>query len=152
MGVYKPEQTRKSAEVSANIVAQRLNQQFPETHKSVSYRLYPEKIARPEPDPANGLVIVGVLFMLLAGMVLLLACSNVANIVLVRATAREREMAIRTALGAARTRIVRQLMTESLLLALMGAVLGTLVGAWATRLISSIHIAVADIPIHFDFS
>jgi hypothetical protein len=90
MGVYKPEQTRKSAEVSANIVAQQLNQQFPETHKSVSYRLYPEKIARPDPDPANGMVIVGALFMLLAGMVLLLACSNVANIVLVRATARER--------------------------------------------------------------
>jgi len=151
MGVYKPEQTRKSAEVSANIVAQRLNQQFPETHKSVSYRLYPEKIARPEPDPANGLVIVGVLFMLLAGMVLLLACSNVANIVLVRATAREREMAIRTALGAARTRIVRQLMTESILLAALGGGIGLLAGIWTSRLLSSIHIEVATIPLRFDF-
>jgi predicted permease len=151
MGVYKPEQTRKSAEVSANIVAQRLNQQFPETHKSVSYRLYPEKIARPEPDPANGLVIVGVLFMLLAGMVLLLACSNVANIVLVRATAREREMAIRTALGAARTRIVRQLMTESILLAALGGGIGLLAGIWTSCLLSSIHIEVATIPLRFDF-
>jgi len=152
MGVYKPEQTRKSAEISANIVAQRLNQQFPETHKSVSYRLYPEKLARPEPDPANGMVIVGVLFMLLAGMVLLLACSNVANIVLVRATAREREMAIRTALGAARTRIVRQLMTESILLAALGGGIGLLVGIWTSRLLSSIRIEVATIPLRFDFS
>ena len=133
------------------MVAQRLNQQFPETHKGVTYRLYPERLARPEPDPSNGMLIVGVLFMVLAGMVLLLACSNVANIVLVRATAREREMAVRTALGAARSRIVRQLLTESLLLAPLGAAFGTVVGLWATRLLSSIRLEVANIPIRFDF-
>lgn len=152
LGVLKPGVSRQQAQVSANVVAQRLNQQFPETHKGNTYHLYPERLARPDPDPSNGMLIVGILFMVLAGMVLLLACSNVANIVLVRATARERELAVRTALGAARSRIVRQLLTESLLLALMGAVLGTVVGVWATRLISSIHIAVADIPIRFDFS
>ena len=152
LGILKPGVSRQQAQVSANVVAQRLNQQFPETHKGNAYRLYPERLARPDPDPSNGMLIVGVLFMVLAGMVLLLACSNVANIVLVRATARERELAVRTALGAARSRIVRQLLTESLLLALMGAVLGTIVGVWATRLISSIRIEVADIPIRFDFS
>ena len=152
LGVLKPGVSRQQAQVSANVVAQRLNQEFPETHKGNTYRLYPERLARPDPDPSNGMLIVGILFMVLAGMVLLLACSNVANIVLVRATARERELAVRTALGAARSRIVRQLLTESLLLAVMGAVLGTVVGVWATRLISSIHIAVADIPIRFDFS
>ena len=152
LGILKPGVSRQQAQVSANVVAQRLNKEFPETHKGITYRLYPERLARPDPDPANGMLIVGVLFMVLAGMVLLLACSNVANIVLVRATSRERELAVRTALGAARSRIVRQLLTESLLLAFMGAVLGTVVGVWATRLISSIHIAVADIPIRFDFS
>jgi predicted permease len=152
LGVLKPESSRKSAEVSANIVAQRLNKEYPESHKGVSFRLYPEKIARPDPDPTNGIVIVGALFMVLAGLVLLLACSNVANIVLVRATAREREMAIRTALGAARTRIVGQLLTESVLLAFLGGALGVLVGVWASRLLSTIRIEIATIPIRFDFS
>jgi predicted permease len=151
LGVLKPGISRQQAQVSANVVAQRLNQEFPETHKGVSYHLYMERLARPDPDPTNGLVIVGVLFMVLAGLVLLLACSNVANIVLVRATSREREMAVRTALGAARTRIVRQLLTESSLLALMGGVLGVIVGVWTTRLISSVRLEVADIPIRFDF-
>jgi predicted permease len=152
LGILKPDVSRQQAQVSANVVAQRLNQEFPATHKGNTYHLYPERLARPDPDPSNGMLIVGILFMVLTGMVLLLACSNVANIVLVRATARERELAVRTALGAARSRIVRQLLTESLLLALMGAVLGTVVGVWATRLISSIRIEVADIPIRFDFS
>ncbi|MGZ7057622.1 MAG: ABC transporter permease, partial [Candidatus Angelobacter sp.] len=152
LGILKPGISRRQAQVSANVVAQRLNKEFPETHKGITYRLYPERLARPDPDPSNGMLIVGVLFMVLAGMVLLLACSNVANIVLVRATSRERELAVRTALGAARSRIVRQLLTESLLLATMGAVLGTVVGIWATRLISSIRLEVADIPIRFDFS
>jgi predicted permease len=151
LGILKPGVSRQQAQISANVVAQRLNQGFPETHKGITYHLYPERLARPDPDPSNGMLIVGILFMVLAGMVLLLACSNVANIVLVRATARERELAVRTALGAARGRIVRQLLTESLLLALLGAVLGSVVGVWATRLISSIRIEVADIPIRFDF-
>jgi putative ABC transport system permease protein len=152
LGILKPGISRQQAQVSANVVAQRLNQQYPETHKGVTYNLYPERLARPDPDPANGMLIVGVVFMALAGMVLLLACSNVANIVLVRATAREREMAVRTALGAARSRIVRQLLTESLVLAILGAVLGTIVGLWTTRLISSVRLEVASVPLQFDFS
>src|SRR5689334_2707378 len=152
LGMLKPGVSRQQAQVSANVVAQRFNKEFPETHKGIIYHLYPERLARPEPDPSNGLLIVGILFMVLAGMVLLLACSNVANIVLVRATVREREIAVRTALGAARGRIVRQLLTENLLLAAMGALLGTVVGVWATRLISSIRLEVANIPIRFDFS
>lgn len=152
LGILKPGVSRQQAQISVNVVAQRLNQQFPESHKGVGYRLYPERLARPDPDPSNGLLIVSVLFIVLAGLVLLLACSNVANIVLVRATSRERELAVRTALGAARTRIVRQLLTESFLLAAFGGLLGLIVGIWSSRLVSSVRLEVADIPIHFDFS
>jgi predicted permease len=152
MGVLKPGVSRQEAQASVNVVGQRLNQQFPDTHKGVSYRIYPERLARPEPDPTNGLLLVSILFMGLAGLVLLLACSNVANIVLVRATARERELAVRTALGAARSRIVKQLLTESFLLACIGGALGVMVSIWSARLIGSVRLEVADVPLHFDFS
>ena len=141
----------RQAQSSANVVAQRLAEQYPATDKGVTLRIIPERLARPQPF-ANNIVpfIVGI-FLLLAAMVLLLACTNVANILLVRATMRKREMAIRAAMGASRVRLIRQLLTESIVLALFGGVGGLLLGVWAGGAVASL-LPPSRFPVRLDFS
>jgi len=141
----------KQAQAALDIVGERLTQQYPDTYKNQSLQIFPELQARPAPDPNNTMLVLSGLFLGLATLVLLLACVNVANILLVRATVRAREMAIRAALGAARSRIVRQLVTESVVLALAGGCTGILVGLWGSTFLSSMNIHF-DIPVRFDFS
>src|SRR5438552_11010470 len=140
----------KQAQSSLNVVAQRLAQEHPETDKGIAIRAFPEQLARPEPDPDNTLPSTAAAFMALAALVLLVACFNVTNVLLVRATTRQREMAIRAALGAGRVRLVRQYLTESLLLALLGAGGGMLLGYWAMRFLSSIPLGT-DLPLQLQF-
>lgn len=150
MGRLKPDVTIKQATASLNVVAQRISSAHPDAEKGLTVQLFPERLARPQPDPDNPIPAAAVAFMALAGLVLLVACFNIANVLLVRATVRQREMAIRAALGAGRGRLVRQYLTESLLLAILGGGAGLLLGAWSASLLGSIDLGT-ELPIKFDF-
>ena len=153
MGTLKPGIGLAQARSEAEVIARRLERQYPDTDKGISVWLVPETWARPAPVRAMvaaGPLVVG-LFLLLGGLVLVLACMNLSNILLVRAAGREREMAVRAALGSGRGRLVRQVLAESLLLALLGGVAGVILGAWASDAIASIPIA-GSLPAAFDLS
>ena len=146
----KPGVDLQQARASLNVVAKRLSEQHPDIDKDISVLVFPEKLARPEPDSDNSLPTVAFIFIALSSLVLLVACFNVANVLLVRATVRQREMAIRAAMGAGRGRLVRQYLTESLLLALLGGGAGLLLASWASGFLSSLSLGTS-LPIQFDF-
>lgn len=138
------------AQSSINLVSARLAQHYPDTEKALSVNVIPEPLSHPVPLPNNLVEIIASLFLFLAVLTLLLAGINIANLLLVRAIAREGEMAIRTALGASRSRLITQVLTESILLSLLGAAAGVGLGAWATRAISDLRLA-SVVPINLDF-
>ena len=150
MGRLKPGVTIRQAQASLNVVTERIAEAHPDTEKGLSVQLFPEKLARPEPDADNPIPATSIAFMSLAALVLLVACFNIANVLLVRATVRQREMAIRAALGAGQGRLVRQYLTESLLLALLGGGAGLVLASWASGFLSSLSLGT-DLPLRFDF-
>ena len=149
-GRLKPGVKLTQAEASLQVVALRLAEQHRETDKGMRLNLFPERLARPAPDPDETVPKISLAFTALAMLVLLVACFNIANILLVRATARQREMAIRSAIGAGWGRLLRQGITESLLLALAGGMGGLLFGWWASRFLSTLPLGT-DLPIEFNF-
>jgi predicted permease len=148
----KPGVTLASAQPALKVIARRLAAQYPSDDKwraLVAYGLGP---LSPISDPGtpNTVRLMDALFLTLAGLVLILACLNVANLLLARASGRQREMAVRAALGGLRTRLIRQLLTESLLLALLGCAAGIALGLAASRWLGSINLHVG-FPFVLDF-
>jgi predicted permease len=127
LGMLKPGISVAQAQSVARVIQERLGNQYSKDEKG----LVIEVLSAPAGIPESGILrLIAVLFVGLSGMVLLLACMNVANILLARATTRQQEMAIRSALGAPRTRLIRQMLTEPVLLSLLGAAAGMLAAHW----------------------
>jgi putative ABC transport system permease protein len=135
----KPGVTIESARADLDTISRRLEQQYPNANTAIliGAASLSDDLLR-ETKPALLILLGAVSF------VLLIACANVANLLLARAAARQKEIALRTALGASRWRIVRQLLIESLMLAFVGGGLGLLLAIWLTRLL--VAFGPANIP------
>jgi len=146
LGYLQPGVTPAQAMAAAQPLDQRLAQDFPDSHKGLSLLVLPELSARPEPGLGGFMSTAVIVFMFLVGLVLLIACANVANLILARANGRRKEFATRVALGASRWRMARQLLTETVLLSAFGGILGMVFARWAGMALTSIHIP-SDIPL-----
>src|SRR5271170_2537230 len=136
----KPGVSMAQASASLQVIANYLAREYPQTDAGLKMDLIPERLARPEAASASFWPVIASVFMGLVGLVMLVTCVNVTNLLLSRAAIRAKEMAVRAALGAGRLRLFRQLLTESLLLSGLGALGGAVIGVWLMKWVEGIRL------------
>jgi putative ABC transport system permease protein len=127
----KPGVSVRQAEANLKTIARQLEQEYPNDNKGRNVTLVPLAQATINPGFRGNVVAAGGLLMTIVALVLLIACANVANLLLARAAARRKEIAVRLSLGATRAQLIRQLLTEGTLLALLGGAAGLILAYWA---------------------
>ena len=138
------------AQSAVDVVAERLRREHPADDGDIRLKVVPERLARPEEDNARSNGIGAAAMLLLVELVLLAAILNVANLLLARVTGRQREFAIRLAVGAGRGRLVRQLLTEFAVLAALGGLAGFGLASWVWQILAAVHLP-GDLPVRIDF-
>jgi macrolide transport system ATP-binding/permease protein len=138
------------ANAALAVVAPRLAQDHPEADKGVSVRAFAERLSRPEPSTASVAPMIAITFMALASALLLLTCFNVANVLLIRANARQTSIALRVALGARARDVIAQVLSEGMLLAILGGLGAMAIAEVLCSSLASIggHL---DLAMTFDF-
>lgn len=147
VGRLKPGVTRAQAEASLKAVTLEMAKEHPAENEGRGIELIPPGLFIP--DIRNSVFAFTAVLTGVGALVLLLACVNLANLLLARATERRKEIAIRLAVGASRARLVRQLMTESVMLSVAGGIFGVLVAAWINELVRGVNFPI-DVALVFD--
>jgi putative ABC transport system permease protein len=150
IGRLRPGVTIEQAQASVESIATQLGQTYPNTNQNTLATLYP--VSKIDPRAYSQFLSVSFFLLAVVAVVLLIACANVANLLLARASARRKEVAIRLALGASRTRLVRQLLTESVMLALVGGLVGLLLAMWTIDILKSTPPPAGIFSFKLDFS
>jgi predicted permease len=146
MGRMKPGVTVAQAHADLYAIGERLREQYPDSNKDRQVGVLPASDVKFLPGVDKALFATSFVLMGFVALILLIASANVANMLLARATARRREIAVRLSLGAGRRRLVRQLFTESLLLAIAGGATGLLLAWWSNQMVNALP-SVLPLPV-----
>jgi predicted permease len=144
-GRLKPGVSTQTATAEMQTIARRLEQSYPDTNASLSMTL--SSALELLPDTRKGVLTFGGAVTIVLGIILLIICANVGSLLVARAAIRQREIGIRLALGATRWRIIRQVLTESVLLAVLGGVIGLLLTIWFVSIVQSSGLLPPDLHI-----